>query len=240
MRAVPVSFAAAAALLATSCVFVVHDHDDEGPEHAVVSVASESRGSGTSVREERDVAAFTRIEAGGAIRVAARVGAEHALAVTADDNLIARVRADVRDGALRLSMAPGAYELRTPIVVDVACARLDAVELDGAAHADVRGLDGGSFAVRIGGAAGATLAGRVEELRAELRGGSQLSAYELEAQRVAASLADGSQGEVTARADLRADVTDGAQLSFRGDPPRVATEASDGARVVDAGARSDS
>lgn len=225
MRIAPAShLAAAAALLASSCVFVVHDHDECGPEWGTTYSRPEHQGSGAPAREVRDVAEFARVEVGGTIHLDLRVGEPRSVAVEADDNLVAHVRTEVADGVLRLSLLPGSYETRTPLRVEVVTPSLRGLVLDGAARADVAGLAGGAFDVAVGGAAEATLAGRVDVLSAHVSGAGELGAFGLEALRADVDVGGAGEAEVTVREDLSGDVSGAGKLRYRGDPQRLRTE----------------
>jgi len=232
MRISPAAhFAAAAALFASSCVFVVHDQDDGTSDWSFTSSSPEHRGSGAPAREQRDTPEFTRLEAGGAIHVDVRIGTPRSVAVRGDDNLIGHVRTEVIDGALRLSMRPGSYETRTQILVEVVTPSLTGLVLDGAAKASVAELAGGSLSVTASGAADVALAGRVDTLRADLSGAAELQAFALDAALVDVDLSGASEAEVAARTELSADVRGAGKLRYRGDPERLRTEATGAARI---------
>lgn len=237
MRIAPAAhLAAAAALLASSCVFVVHDHGDCGEcasDWSTSHSTPEHRGSGTPATESREVPEFARIEAGGAIQLDVRIGSPRAVVVQADDNLIGHLRTDVEDGALRLSMRPGSYETRTPMRVEVVTPVLSHLVLDGAAKAKVAGLAGGSLAVDASGAADLELLGRVDLLTAKLSGAAELEGFGLEALRADLEIDGAGEAEVDAREELTADVGGAGKLRYRGEPKRLRTETS-GAGTVNA------
>ncbi|MCY2961415.1 MAG: DUF2807 domain-containing protein [Planctomycetota bacterium] len=232
MRIVPAHLAAAAALLATSCVFVVSDHDDCGSDWALSAPSPEHTGSGTAAREERTVAEFTRLEAGGAIHVDLRIGSPRSVAVLADDNLLGHVITEVGDGTLRLTMRPGSYETRTPIRVEVVNPTLTTLVVGGAAHAAVAGLDGGSLKVSATGAGRAELAGRVDLLTGAASGAAEVRAFGLDAARVDVDVQGAGEVEVLVREELEADVSGAGKVRYRGNPPRLRTESSGAGSVT--------
>lgn len=234
MRIAPAAhLAAAAALIASSCVFVVHDHDDCGSDWSFTATSPEYRGSGTSAREARTVADFTRIEAGGAIHVEVQIGSPRSVSVQADDNLLGHVLTDVDDGTLRLSMRSGSYETKTQILVEVVTPSLTGLVLDGAAHAAVAGLEGGSLRVAESGAAKVELRGRVDVLDADLSGAADLAAYGLDAARVEIDVEGAGEAEVSVRDELSADVSGAGKLRYRGKPARMRAEASGAGSVTE-------
>ncbi len=226
-------FAAAAALLASSCVFVVHDQDDCASDWNFTSTSPEHRGSGTPAREEREVPEFTRLEVGGAIHVDVRIGSPRSVAVRGDDNLIGHVRTEVADGSLRLSMRPGSYETRTQILVEVVTPSLAGLVLDGAAKASVEELAGGTLSVTASGAADVALAGQVDTLRVNLSGAADLEAFALDAGVVDIDQVGASEAEVAARTELSADVSGAGKLRYRGDPARLRTEATGAGQITE-------
>lgn len=234
MRIAPAAhLAAAAALLASSCVFVVHDHDDCGSDWSFTATAPEHRGSGTAAQDTRTVADFTRVEAGGAIHVDVQVGSPQSVRVQADDNLLGHVLTEVDGGTLRLSMRPGSYETKTQILVEVVTPSLAGLVLDGAAHAAVAGLEGGTLRLAASGAAEVELRGRVDVLTADLSGAAELAAAELDAARVDIDVEGAGEAEVAARDELSADVSGAGKLRYHGKPQRLRAEASGAGSITE-------
>lgn len=66
-------------------------------------------GSGVLISEERDVPFFNAINASGPITTVIDGGNTHGILVTADDNIITRVRTEVRNHTLYLSLDRGDY-----------------------------------------------------------------------------------------------------------------------------------
>src|SRR5262245_62009707 len=93
--------------------------------------SSSTRGSGVSVTDRRDVAAFTSVELAGANTVAIHVGAPRSVAVTSDDNLVDRITTVVRDGRLVIDDT-GTFSTKAPMRVTVSLPSLEGVELSGA------------------------------------------------------------------------------------------------------------
>ena len=60
-------------------------------------------GSGTAATQTRTLPSFTAVDLTGSSTITVHVGAEQAVVVHADDNLLDHVKTDVRDGALVVS-----------------------------------------------------------------------------------------------------------------------------------------
>jgi hypothetical protein len=108
------------------------------------------RGSGHAATEARTVPPFTAIDLAGTNAVVVRVGAPRAVAVTADDNLLAHVTTTVRSGRLVIGDA-GSFTTRAPMRVAVSVSSLEAVELSGTGSVTVRGAPMRRLDVRLSG-----------------------------------------------------------------------------------------
>ncbi|HNY48615.1 MAG TPA: DUF2807 domain-containing protein, partial [Casimicrobium sp.] len=93
LRLTAVLCAASGALLLSACGDI---SISIGDPNAVV-------GSGVRASESRAVSTFTAIEASGVGNLKLRVGDADALKITADDNLLPKIKSEVKNGVLILS-----------------------------------------------------------------------------------------------------------------------------------------
>lgn len=193
-------------------------------------------GSGNVVSETRSVSGFSRVDAAGMGSITLVRGDEEGVVVETDDNLMACVRTEVRDGTLYLDTA-GKGRLSNPkptkgFAFTVSFRSLEALAVSGAADVTADSIEARAFAIAISGAGDVD----VGELKAESlsvavsgAGDITLSAGAVGKQTVAISGAGSYQA-----ADLRSASTSVA-ISGTGDAVVWVTDALD-ARVSGVGA----
>src|SRR6266850_6997556 len=98
----------------TGCIFVL---DADGTHWRDRHHRDAIRGSGVPQTESRVVSDFHRIEVNGGCDVTLTVGSAASLTATADDNLLASLVTEVRDGALVVEMKSGSYAPRVAMKV---------------------------------------------------------------------------------------------------------------------------
>ena len=137
-------------------------------------------GSGTVKTEARTVPAFHAVDAAGALEVDVAIGGAQKVEVTADDNLLAKVKTEVEGGTLRL-WTEGMSSPTKAIKVTVAAPAVDAVSASGATKVDVKGVKGDAFTAKATGADTMTIAGEVGKATLHADGASTISAEALHA-----------------------------------------------------------
>ena len=162
------------------------------------------QGSGRQASEQRDVAAFERIDVVGQTTVTVASG-EPSVTVRGDDNLLAHVVTRVEDGTLlideRRSVDP-----RTELVVEVTTPQLSGASLQGSGDLTVRDVAGETFTAVLDGSGDLEVAGLTgEAFTAELGGSGSLRASG-QVQQVDLSLSGSGSAELQGLAALRATV----------------------------------
>jgi hypothetical protein len=181
-------------------------------------------GSGVIATEVRAVAGFSAVSISNPGRlVIERTGAE-SLEVTADDNVLPLVRAEVTDGRLFLALAPDTSVAPSRrIVYRVTVAELDEVEASGAAQVELARVDARHLRVRLSGASRVTAAGECEDLDLLLSGASTADAAALPCRRVTAELSGASYGLVRASESLLVSASGASLFEYYGDPQVVSS-----------------
>ena len=188
-------------------------------------------GSGVSATETRAVAGFDALTVTAPLRVEVAAGGAPSLEITADDNVLPLVRAEVRSGRLYLSLAPHtSLTLLREIVCRVSVGRLRELDASAAARVVLDGLDGERLQLRLSGAASAWVTGSVGELTLDASGASRVQGFDLRSRSVRATLAGASYAQLRAHESLVADVSGASTLEYRGDPVLVSNVS--GASVI--------
>lgn len=130
-------------------------------------------GSGVQTSETRTVAAFDRIELGGDYQVVVRVGAEQAIALAGDDNLLPLVRTDVRDGTLHIEsdedLAP-----RREIRIEIGVPSLRGIHSGGSSDVAVRSVRSRTFDAQVSGSSELAASGDFGDLTTSISGSGEI------------------------------------------------------------------
>jgi hypothetical protein len=178
------------------------------------------QGSGVAVSRSREVPSFRRVDMGGALHVTIKVGGTTSVIVTAEDNLIDLVRTEVADGTLQIGIEQGGIDFRPTLECRVAITvpALDGIIVAGSGQVDIRGLAAGQFAVSVAGRGGVHATGRAAELHVSVKGRGGAHLYDLAVEEAAVKVAGTGMVQVAPRNHLRAEVSGGGQVRFRGAP----------------------
>lgn len=189
--------------------FQVHGH---GPRHV---------GSGHVATEMRTVAPFSELVMQGSLDAVVEVTPglpEGHVEVEGEDNLLAYVRTDVRDGVLVIDLEDGSYSMKKPLVVRASTARLDRVELDGSGDISVRGLNNASFDVRLDGSGDIDAKGLTQDLTVCLEGSGDINLGQLEATEADVDLDGSGDIRVFAKHRLGVSLNGSGDVGHRGQP----------------------
>lgn len=138
----------------------------------------ELSGSGILVSEEREAGTFTSIAASGPITTVISPGNTRQVLVTADDNIIQRVKTSVYGNTLHVSLMDGAYHniwIRVQIIIP----SVKALSNTGTGTMKLSGLDvEGSLKVTNTGNGMVILEGRANELNLKNEGAGSVDAFD--------------------------------------------------------------
>lgn len=199
-------------------------------------------GSGKLADQARSVPAFTRIRLDGPFDLRANAGANPALSVRADDNLLQQIVTEVEGETLVVTMRPGhSLRSRQPLQVTVSTAALAAVEMRGSGDLRVQSLKGERFELKLSGSGDAhlvdlavrtlvvglagsgdvTAQGRADEALLAIVGSGDLRLGELQTQRTSVNIAGSGDARVHATQSLNASIAGSGDVSYSGNPPQV-------------------
>ena len=170
------------------------------------------RGSGTAETEARPAAAFIKVRASNAVQVVLTRGGTDGLTVSADDNLLPLLTAEVRGDVLVVGFA-GNVRPRTPVRVEASAATLAEIEVSSAASLTASDLETDALAVTVSSAGFASLSGFCGDLTAELS-----SAAELSAARVRVEASSAARAKVAASESLTINASSAASVAYAAAP----------------------
>jgi Putative auto-transporter adhesin, head GIN domain len=174
------------------------------------------RGNGDIKTEDRTVAQFTEIDAGGAFTIEWQSGSP-ALHITTDENLLSYVESDVSSDTLRLRTHEHIWPTHGIKVVISSPTRTGA-RIRGAVKLTATQLIGPKFALEGRGASQVTLDGNIDELLADMTGASELNASGLQTKTAEISTTGAGDVEVAVAETLKVAITGAGKVSYSGNP----------------------
>jgi hypothetical protein len=181
------------------------------------------RGSGHLASVIRPVSAFDAVSAGGAMRVIVERTGFESVTITAEDNLLPYIIAEVRDGMLVLGQAPGVrLDPRREIVIRVES--YEVVELDASGAVAMEAETGWvpELWVTVSGASDLVVWGSADRQSVTVSGASRYDALDLETGECFIDVSGASDALVWAREWLEVDASGASRVRFRGNPVLVA------------------
>lgn len=231
-RILPVIALASFPLAIAGCIFVVDgDGHVRHGRHIDDGNWGLTEGSGISKTETRTVTDFRRIVVEGSADLTVRVGEATSVSVTGDDNLVAFVTTDVRDGSLVIGMKPGSYSTRVDLRVAITTPGLDAVSIQGSSDAELSGISGESFSAQILGSGDVRASGKVDRLEAAVSGSGDLRLDGLESREARVGISGSGDVEVWTTESLVASISGSGDVRYRGDAKVTKSVAGSGSVV---------
>jgi hypothetical protein len=199
----------------------------------LVSLASckTVQGSGTSKTEKRDLGEFTTVVAASGVLVIVATGPHSPLEVTADDNLLAKVKTDVSGGKLKVSV-DGNVEPKTPIVVQIAAPGIKEYDAESGATLKATGIAGDAVTLDAKSGAKLTATGTVDKITVDAASGATLDASHVTADSADAHVASGATASVQASKSASGAASSGAHLRVAGQPAKKDVSESSGGAVT--------
>jgi hypothetical protein len=176
------------------------------------------QGSGIEATEHRSVPEFSRVQIDGSADLVARAGAQQALSLRGDDNLLQFVTTEVRGGVLYIGMQPGSYSFYRDLVVELSAPTLESLEIHGSSDAELTGLTGESFAVWVQGSGDVRGSGQIERLLLNVSGSGDLDFEGLRARQAQVRISGSGDVEVDVAEALDVQITGSGDVRYRGTP----------------------
>lgn len=214
-------------------------------------------GNGNQVTEDRQVGTYDAVSVSHIFKVYLVEGAEGAIRVEAEENLLEHVITEVSGDELKIRVEKGiqlkpSREYRdTGIRIWVPVESVSGVSASGASdligqvplsavdfRASVSGaadaeldISAENLKIDLSGASELKLSGSVEMMVIQGSGASDLKAFSLTARHVDARLSGSSDADVTANESLKARVSGAGGLTYRGNPAKLESKASGAGNV---------
>ena len=177
------------------------------------------RGNGHIKTEERQVGAFTNIDAGGAFAIEWQSGTP-SVRVTTDENLLPYIENNVSGDTLHLRTREHVWPTHGIKVVISSPTRVGA-RLRGAVKLTVNQLSGSTFAVESKGASEVSLSGNIDRLLVDMTGASQLTADGLQTKTAEISTTGAGDADVAVTDALKVVITGAGKVTYSGNPPTI-------------------
>jgi Putative auto-transporter adhesin, head GIN domain len=177
------------------------------------------RGNGHIVTDQRQVSAFSEIDASGALQIEWRSGAP-ALSIITDQNLLSHVENENAGNRLRLSSHGNLWPTHGVKIVISSPSR-DGAKLSGATRFIANQLSGRRFAIESSGAARVLLDGKIDELLADMTGASRLEAQSLQSKTAEISTTGAGHAEVAVTDTLKVSITGAGKVIYSGNPKSI-------------------
>lgn len=177
-------------------------------------------GSGVSMTEERDLAAFSAIELAGAYEVSITCGEEQRFTITGDDNIVPLIVTEVREGMLHVKPS---REISTemPLTIVIGCESLKEFKAAGAVSADIAGVESDRLYVEINGTGSLVASGRAREVDLSVAGAASVDTNRLEAESVSVTINGAGRAGVHATSTLTATINGTGTIEYSGNPETV-------------------
>ena len=174
------------------------------------------RGNGRIKTEERPIAAFANLDAGGTFEIEWQNGPP-ALRITTDENLLPYIENNVSDDTLRLRTREHVWPTRGIKVVISSPTRTGG-RIRGAVKLTVKQLSGPVFALESKGASQVSLDGNIDRLLVDMTGASQLAADGLQAKTAEISTTGAGDAEIAVIDSLNVVITGAGKVTYSGNP----------------------
>ncbi|MDP1647141.1 MAG: head GIN domain-containing protein [Rubrivivax sp.] len=207
-----------------------------------MSQAATTTGSGRIATEARSVPAFEAIALAGAIDLRVRQGTQHALEISADDNLLPLLETSVettgKGATLRVGWKRGeSISTRSRVIVNVVMPQLSSLSAAGAGDITVEsfdtptlqvalagsgdvklpGLRAGELRIGISGSGDVGGSGKATKLAISIAGSGDVRLADLQADEVTVKIAGSGDAAVQAQKTLDVRIAGSGDVTYRGD-----------------------
>ncbi|MGB5653879.1 MAG: head GIN domain-containing protein [Robiginitalea sp.] len=175
-------------------------------------------GSGTPTSEIRDVASFSKVSSEGVFEVTITQGDVQSVEITADDNIIRRVKTEVVNNELRLYLDDENYKdirLKANIVAE----RINGIKNSGTGNVVISNVDeGGNFNVDNTGTGNIRITGIAESLTLRNEGDGTFQGFEFAVSDCDIDIIGSGDCEVFATSTLRVNIEGSGDVYYKGSP----------------------
>lgn len=176
-------------------------------------------GSGNVIAQRRTVGGFTAVSLSGSGKlIIDRTGTE-TLTITADDNLLPYLTAEVKGGELHLGTRPGSsVDPTRQIEYRLTVASIDSISVSGSGEVIARGVDTRRLEIAGSGSSDFTVSGRAEEQEISLSGSGHYEGQALASRRASIDISGSGSAVVTVSDQLDVSVSGSGSVDYIGRP----------------------
>ncbi len=198
---------------------------------AFVATANPVLGIGDPAEQDRTAGAFTAISATGGIQVVVGIGAERAVSLTAQRNLLPLIHTDVVEGRLTITIAAPGISTTRPVIVRVTTPVLTRVSLDGGSTGTME-IETNALELALSGGSTVTAIGRAGALTLTADGGSTAQLQELHADTANVTVNGGSTVTVAVATTLTGTADGGSTVKLTQQPATLNVKTNGGSTVT--------
>ena len=174
-------------------------------------------GSGTLVKEKRNVGSFSSISTEGAFEIEVACQKPQELEIYGDDNILPLVATEVFDNVLHIKNLRS-YSASQPVRLRIALPDLVGLNSKGAGTIEISQLKNEKFEIDVSGAPTIRVSGETKALTIDTSGAGKIDAHKLRAARVDVDSKGVSRVEVYALEQLDVTVSGPSQVIYNGSP----------------------
>lgn len=204
---------------------------------AIVSALFVFNVSFAQVKQERNVSGFTKVKSENAIKVIITVGEKESLTFEAEENVLPKLKAEVKNGELKIYVS-GDASSKKPMVAYVTAKTITALYAESASSLevtnaisvdkmDLKAKSAGSIKLELNaklvvanveGAGSIKVKGVTNSLTANASGAGSLKAMELKSDKVVVNASGAGSANVNAIQSLEANATGAGSVTYIGEP----------------------
>jgi hypothetical protein len=179
-------------------------------------------GGGPKVTQTRDVGPWTGIEVDGGVNVDVVPGDSGEVVVTGGEEVIDRVRTEVADGVLRISIHDRGIVIGSDpfddVRVQISAGALDTIRVEGTGDLELGRIDTDELTIEVEGAAGIDASGTVDTLTLNIEGAGDADLGGLEARTARVVVEGAGDAELSVSDELDVTVQGAGDVTYRGNP----------------------
>src|SRR5215468_2898079 len=177
------------------------------------------RGSGNVVSESRPVAGFHSVKLKGTGQVMIEENGSESLSITADDNLMPYLTAEINGGQLVLGTRDNTnLNPSKDIIYKLAVKDLNAIEMGGVGSVDAKGIHTEKLKVVLGGSGNISTSGTADEQEVMLAGEGNYHGKDLQSKAASISIMGNGDAVLNASQKLDANIMGSGSIKYIGDP----------------------
>lgn len=180
--------------------------------------ADDVLGSGITATEFRNVASFEKVSSEGIFKVYLSEGEGQSVKIIADNNVLHRVKTEVKNGKLRLYLLDGTYN-KVNLEAHIKVRRLKEMENSGSGDVYINNIrQNGTFKTLNSGSGNIYLNGYCTFLDINNEGSGNILAFEMPTDSCKIKTEGSGDVEVNCKSDLRVQIEGSGNVYYKGEP----------------------